>query len=345
MTEPTKPEGAVEETPAAEEQGKKAADPKKDDPRATIYAKYDAMKKAREEAAKPPAAEEAEPKPTPEKASGEEKKADAEPAREPEVEELTPEEFAERFKNVKVKGKFAGEEAVVDAKALLKIQGLERHLTKRLQEVARKEETLGAAQYVPPPPIADRPAPQPAGEKALRYWGENEVAAKYDELFSESPYKAQTFLNTVQSERQKAQAENEKVRMDTSEKDFLAIHTDLDKADYEAMKTSFSNPEFFRLNPDVDAAFARRDYYGALELAYTKLERQKLAKEREAIKKAQAEAIAEEQRTIELKKKGSVLRTSSKPEVVQEEEWKPPTREETIKKMAAQRRSAMRIPT
>lgn len=336
MPEESKPERADEETPAPET----APEAVKDDPRASIYEKYDAIKAAREEAEAAPAKEEPETAP-PEKASAPKENPKAEPAKEPEVVELTPEEFTERFKNVKVKGKFAGEEAVVDAKDLLRVQGLDRHLTKRLQEVARKEEALGAAGTQPPVEYRTTGA-QPA-DKPLRYLGENEVAQKYDELFSESPYKATQFLNTVQAERQKAQAENEKVRMDTSEKDFMALHSDLDPGDYEAMKSSFSDPEFFRMNPDVDAAFARKDYYGALELVYTKVERQKLAKERAEIKAARDAALAEEQKIIELKKKGSVIRTASKPEAKPKADWKPPTNKEVIAEMAANRRGAMNI--
>jgi hypothetical protein len=332
MTDATKDESPVEETSATTQEVQGILG----EARAAIYAKADAIKAEREA---PPAEEAPEETPPKVEASATEEKPKAVPA--DEVEELTPEEFAERFKNVKVKGKFAGEEAVVDAKTLLKVQGLERHLTKRLQEVARKEETLGAA---PPPPEYRPTEAQPTGDKALRYWGENEVAAKYDEIFSESPYKAQQFLNAVQGERQKAQTENEKVRMDTAEKDFLAIHTEMDSSDYDSMKKSFSDPEFFRANPDVDHAFQRRDYYGALELARVKMKEAKLDAKLAAIKTAQDAVIAEEQRKVELKKKGSVIRTASKPEVKPKEEWKPPTRSEIVREMQASRRASMKIP-
>lgn len=340
MPEESKPERADEETPASTEQ-----EVVKDDPRASIFEKYDRMKAEKEAAEATPAEEKPEEAP-PEKASAPEEKAKAipptvEPVAEPVIEELTPEEFTERFKNVKVKGKFAGEEAVVDAKDLLRVQGLDRHLTKRLQEVARKEEALGAAP--PQPPVEYQPTVAPTGDKPLRYLGEAEVASKYDDLFSESPYKANQFLQTVQSERQRAQAENEKTRMDTSEKDFLAIHGDMEPGDYDAMKSSFSNPDFFRVNPDVDAAFARKDYYGALELAYTKVERQKLAKERAAIKAAQAAALAEEAKKVELKKKGSVIRTASKPENKPQEAFRPQTPQEVVLEMQAKRRGLMNI--
>jgi hypothetical protein len=331
----TTPATGVEETPApkTEEEAVGTLDPA----RSSIYEKYDAIKRAREEAEGPP--EEDTEEPPPKEASEPEEKPKAEPAKEPEVEELTPDEFAERFKNVKVKGKFAGEEAVLDAKTLVKLQGLEKHLTKRLQEVARKEESLGAAT---PPPVDYRPAEAPpAADKALRYWGENEVAQKYDEIFSESPYKAQQFLNTVQAERQKAHTENEKTRMDTAERDFLALHSELESKDYDSMKSSFSDPEFFRKNPDVDHAFQRRDYYGALELARVKLIEGKLNEKLSAIKAAQDAAIAEEKRKADLKKKGSVIRSSSKPEAKPIEEFKVLSPAEIISKEAARRRSFM----
>lgn len=339
MEDATKGESPVEETPASEPAQEEAPVVKEFDPRTSIYERYAAMKAAKEA----PPAEEATEETPPDKASATEEKPEAAPAKGPEVEELTAEEFAERFKNVKVKGKFAGEDAVVSAKDLLRVQGLDRHLTKRLQEVARKEEALGAA---PPPPTEYRPTePPPTGDKALRYWNENEVAGKYDELFSESPYKANQFLNTVQAERQKAQAENEKVRMDTAERDFLALHSEMDSGDYESMKASFSNPDFFRANPDVDHAFQRRDYYGALELARIKMKETKLDARLAEIKAAQDAAVAEEQRKIELKKKGSVIRTASKPEAKPKEEYKPMSNADYVAREAARRRGLQRIPT
>lgn len=337
MEDATKPEGAVEDsTPAPVETREDAEKSAKaaDDPRTSIYAKYDAIKAAREAAEEPPAEETTEEAP-PKEASESKEEPKAETAKEPEVEELTPDQFAEKYKHVRVKGKFAGEEAVVDAKTLLKVQGLERHLTKRLQEVARKEEAMGA---IPKPPVEYQPTIAPTGDKALRYWGENEIAYKYDELFSESPYKATQFLNTVQTERQKAQQENEKIRMDTSERDFLALHAELDPADYESMKASFSDADYFRRNTDIDAAFQRGDYYGALELAYTKVERQKINNEREAMKAARDAAMAEDNRKAELKKKGSVIRTASKPESKPVEEFKVLTPEQVIREEAARRR-------
>ena len=337
MTEPTKPETVVAEAVATEQPD--AVQARLDDPRSAIYAKSDAIRAAEAEAEAAPPVEEAPEETPPEKASEPEGKSVAEPVKEPEFEELTSEEFAERFKNVKVKGKFAGEEAVVDAKDLLRVQGLDRHLTKRLQEVARKEEALGAAQ---PPPSEYRPAGvAPPDSNALR--NEDEVASKYDELFSESPYKANQFLQAVQAERQRAQAANEKVRMDTAERDFLAIHPEMEPADYESMKSSFAEPDFFRRNPDVDDAFQRRDYRGALELARVKLVEKRLNDQLSAIKTAQAAVLAEEQKRTELKKKGSVIRTASKPEVKQKEEFKPPTPEEYIRQMQSKRRVAMNI--
>jgi len=320
VEETTKGESPVDEAPSPVETREDAerAERAKDDPRNAIYEKYDAMKakESEEETAEevteePPPVEASEPKVEEPKAA---------PAKEPEEEELTAEEFAERFKNVRIKGKFAGEEAVVGAKDLIRVQGLDRHLTKRLQEVARKEEALGA---VRPPPVEYRPpTEQPTGDRPLRYWDENDVAQKYDEMFQESPYKAQQFLNTVQSERQRAQAENEKVRMETAERDFLALHSEMDPTDYESMKNSFADADFFRRNPDVDHAFQRKDYYGALELARVKLVEKKLNDQLSAIKAAQEAALADEQKRIELKKKGSVIRTASKPEAKQKEEFR-----------------------
>lgn len=341
MEDATKGVSPVDGSPAAvetREDARKAAKAA-DDPHTSIYAKYDAIKAAREEAEATPAEEPTEEPPLevkPEGTSATEEIPEAEPAKEPEAEELTPEEFAERFKNVKVKGKFAGEDAVVDAKTLLKIQGLERHLTKRLQEVARKEESLGAAAPIAPPPVDATYPPHVPVDKALRYWGENEVAAKYDEIFSESPYKAQVFLNTVQSERQKAQDESRKIRMDSAERDFFALNPEAEAP----IKEFFSDPKVFS-DPRISAAFERGDYYGALEMANVRIESKAIAKEKAAIKTAQDAALAEEKKKIDLKKKGSVIRTSSKSESKPLEEFRPPTPSEVIADEAARRRALM----
>jgi len=115
----------------------------------------------------------------------------------------------------------------------------------------------------------------------------------------------------------------------------------MDSNDYEAMKSSFSNADFFRNNPDVDHAFQRRDYYGALELARVKMKEAKLDAKLAEIKSAQEAVLAEEQKRIELKKKGSVIRTSSKPEAKPPEEFKVLTPSELIAHEAARRRALM----
>lgn len=330
MEDTTKGESPVEETPASEPQG--TLDPD----RASIYEKYDAMKAAEgaKEAEVPAAEERAPEEAPPEKASATEEKPKAEPAKEPVVEELTSEEFAERFKNVKVKGKFAGEEAVVDAKDLLRVQGLDRHLTKRLQEVARKEEALGAA--LPPPNDYRPPETPPASDKALRYWNENEIAAKYDEMFSESPYKANQFLENVKVERNRAQEETRKARMDTAERDYFAMHPESEAP----IRDFFSDSKNFS-DPRISSALERGDYYGVLEIANIRIEAKAVAAERNAIKAAREEAIAEEKKKADLKKKGSVIRTSSRPEVKPPEEFRELSPSETIAAEAARRRALM----
>jgi len=328
----TKGESPVEETPAPVEtrEDAEAAAKSAEDPRNSIYAKYDEIKAAKEAEDAQPAEGEPEEAP-PEKVSAPEAKPEAEQA--PAVEELTAEEFTERFKNVRVKGKFAGEEAVVDAKDLLRVQGLDRHLTKRLQEVARKEESLGAVAPIAPPPVDTSYPPHVPVDKALRYWGEDDVAAKYDEIFSESPYKAQQFLNTVQAERQKASDESRKARMDTAERDFFASHPEAEAP----IKEFFSDTKVFS-DPRISSAFERGDYYGALEIASVRIESQSLAAERKAIKDAREAALAEEKKKIDLKKKGSVIRSTSKTEAAPKEDWKPPTPEESIRAEAERRR-------
>ena len=332
MPDTTNPQGDVEETPASETP-EKVAEPL--NPRASIYEKYDAQKAAREAAENPPA-EDAEPESPPDKEASEpEKQPEAEPAKEPAVEELTPEEFAERFKNVKVKGKFAGEEAVVDAKDLLRLKGVDRHYTKSLQELAREREALRAqaAGIQPSQPAYEPPTPPTGQEKALRYWNENEVEQRYNDLVLESPYRANQFLETVKTERQRAQEESNKARMDNAERDFFALHPDMEPH----IKDYFGDPKAFS-DPAVSAAFERGDYYGALEIANVRIEAKRLAEERKAISAAREAETAEARKKADLKKKGAVIRSSTKPEVQPIEEFKPLSPAEVIAQEAARRR-------
>jgi len=172
--------------------------------------------------------------------------------KEPEVEVLTAEQFEERNKNVKVKSKFDGEVAEVGVKDLIKNFGLSKHLTKSQQEVAREREALlaeKAALYKPSQPQYESPSPSAAQEKPLRYWTDNEVREKYKELVYEDPWIADQFKDQVKQERLKTQAEIEKSRMDMAEKNFLVRHPELEPSDYEELKGSFSNPDFFRNKP------------------------------------------------------------------------------------------------
>ena len=122
--------------------------------------------------------------------------------------------------------------------------------------------------------------------------------------------------------------------MDTAERDFFALHPEAEAP----IKEFFSDPKAFS-DPRISAAFERADYYGALEIANVRIESQEIAKERAAIKAARDAAAAEEKKKIDLKKKGSVIRTSSKPEVKPQEEFKPPTPSESIAAEAARRRA------
>jgi len=329
----TKGESPVEETPAPEEV--KQTQQGLDDPRDAIYAKADALKREKEAADAAKDAAEAEPEPPPKVEASEPAEA---PKAEPVVEEeeiLTFDEAREKLKKYRIKGKFAGEEAVVDIPELIKAQGLSRHLTKATQELAREREAfLHKAAGIQPSPVPNAP-PIPVDE--------SEIEQKYNELVNESPYRANQYLESVKTERQRKQAEIEKSRMDMAEKNFLVRHPELEPSDYEELKASFSNAEYFRNNPDVDDAFQRRDYTGALELARVNLKDRKINEKLAEIEKARQAIIAEEQKRIDLKKKGSVIRTASKPEVKPKEPEKPPTNEDYIKEMTLGRRRNMSL--
>ena len=129
-----------------------------------------------------------------------------------------------------------------------------------------------------------------------------------------------------------------------AEKNFLVRHPELEPSDYEELKASFSNAEYFRNNPDVDDAFQRRDYVGALEMARVNLKERKLTEKTLEIEKARQAILAEEQKRIDLKKKGSVIRTASKPEAKPKEEYKPLSPSEYIAKEKARRAALQGIP-
>ena len=330
MPETTNPATGVDETPApvTTREDAEKIERLRDDPRNSIYEKYDAIKAAREEAEAEPTPEAPETPPK-EEASVPEVKPEAEPAvEEPEV--LSFEEAKEKLKKYRIKGKFAGEEAVVDIPELIKVQGLTRHLTKATQELAREREALlHKAAGIQPSTVQGEP-PIPADE--------SEIEQRYNELVSESPYRANQYLESVKAERVRKQAEIEKARMDMAEKNFLVRHPELEPSDYEELKGSFSNPDFFRNNPHVDDAFQRRDYTGALELARVVIKEQKLNEKLVAIEDARKAILAEEQKRTDLKKKGSVIRTASKPEPKPKEEFKVLTPIEVVREEAARRR-------
>ena len=58
-----------------------------------------------------------------------------------------------------------------------------------------------------------------------------------------------------------------------------------------------------------------------------------------AVEAARKAALADEKKKIDLKKKGSVIRTASKPESKPIEEFKPPTPGQLIEQEAARRRA------
>jgi hypothetical protein len=297
-----------------------------DPERASIYEKYDAIKRAKEEAESPPAEEVAEEAP-PEKAGATEEKPEA--AQEEEAVPL--DQAKEKVKGLKVKVKLDGKEEVLDADALLerltKEEGRERSLQRKAQELAREREAFEHQRAV-----ATQPSPAPSETPIPAEDGE--VEQRYNELALESPYRANQYLEAVKADRQRKQAAADKARMDAAESQFFTVHPDLEGP----VKEFFADGKNFS-DPRVEDAMRRGDFYGVLEIAHNRIEAQRLAADRAAIKAAQDAAIAEEKKRIDLKKKGSVIRTTTKTEVKPPEEFKPPTPSEVIASEAARRRA------
>ena len=166
---------------------------------------------------------------------------------------------------------------------------------------------------------------------------EEEVQEKYDELYQESPYKANIYLEEVKATRSSAFEQREQARIDRAVNDFYAVCPECTEEDWAEM----NNPAFWRKHEDIRNAKDRGDVFATLVTAYTRLSQSRLEKQMTEFSKQ-----AEEKKTKQDKKKsGQVLRTSVKP--VPKKKAKEPTKEETnaeyIAKMRKDAMARMRI--
>jgi len=308
---------------------------KRDDPRAAIYAKHDAIaekERPKEEPVEEPAPEEQAsevPVETP-------PEAPAEPPKEPQAEEeevIDREEYERRTAKWKVKGKFDGEELVVPAAELVKITGLEKKAAKRLAEINRKERELLDRQYQVPivPQVEDSPPIPQQTPLQLHRLSDAQVRDRYNELAMESPFDANAFLEQVKESRRQAQFVYEKSKAEVAQREFMdSNQLSEDHPDWQRINSR----EFYEKHPDIISARDRGDYTSMYAIARAHLLEEKVA-QREAELAAKAQ---EAQKKVEAKKQGQVLRVANKPEPPKPKTDERETPEQYVRRMASERR-------
>jgi hypothetical protein len=286
----------------------------KDDPRSDLYARLDAENQKMREvqpplftdledepAAVPPGTPPAPPKPaapaTPsvvEPVPGE-VVPDGETPAAPVI--LTRAEFLETFKDFRIKDKIAGEVVEAPVDDWVRATGLEKHYTKRLMDLSRKEsELLKKTKAVATPPTPS----------------DKEIQEKYDELFMESPFKAQQYLREQEAAKKPPAAPevDDTLRAREAYEQFVSAYPDLSQEEWARMNT----PTFWQQYPDVVAAREGKEWFPTFVLAYSHLQREKLEVEKHVVRQAQASRTPENTAEIIARKKaGSVVRTTVAP--------------------------------
>lgn len=243
---------------------------------------------------------------------------------------LSQEDFLEAFGNVKVKAKIAGEEVEVTPGELLKVTGLERHMTKRLQVISKREaEVLKRAEGRSP--VTDVEGVGPT---------EDEIRERYDELYAASPYEAQKYLDDVKVKRANAQTKAVQAQVDTDIADFKEAYPECTDADWEAM----NSPAFWKQHDDIVKLRDSGNVFATLVTAYSRLQTSRVKTE-EGGKEKLTEKL---EKKTERKKQGQVIRTTVKPEKEKASQAKEPSKRDQdrayilqLRKNAAAR---MRIP-
>lgn len=333
----TQPEEAVtvEEVVDVAAENKKMEEFFKTDPRATIYAKADAIA-AQEQPEETPAPEpQEEAQEAPVEVPVEVQAEPQEPPTEDEV--IDREEYERRTAKWKVKGKFDGEEQVVPAAELVKIAGLEKKAARRLAEINRKERELLERQYQAPviPTVEESLIPSQTPLQLHRL-SDAQVRDKYNELAMESPFDANSFLEQVRSSRQAAQVSYEKQKAEQAQAEFMDTYNlSEDSPEWHRINSK----EFYEKHPDVLRARDRGDYYAMFVAANAHLKEEVLADRERKLQ----EAAIKTQEKVEAKKKGQVLRVASKPEPAKPKSDGLETPEEYIRNMGRGRRQQFGI--
>lgn len=235
------------------------------------------------------------------------------------AEVITREEFEKKFGKVRIRGKIAGEVVEAPVTEWIKAAGLERHLQKRLQALAEKERRLTAAMqpggYAAPQPMSAPPVsgpwvPPPGVEDSpLARLSDEDVRKRYDEMFIESPWKAEQFRAAVDAARRQALAQAEARRADAAVREFRARQSDITDEDWLAM----NDPQFISRHPEIGRAQARGDWEAVLDVAYAKYVQERAMSALEAARRRAAEEEAEQRRKAEAKRRGQIVRAASQP--------------------------------
>jgi hypothetical protein len=212
---------------------------------------------------------------------------------------LSREEFEELFKDIKIKTKVAGEDVEAPVSEFLKATGLEKHYTKRLQELSRREQEILKGREGDDQGPAEGPS-------------EDEIEEKYNELYEDSPYKAQRYLEEVNSQRSSSQGKSEQARVNKAVDDFKSVYPECTPAEWDKM----NDPSFWQSHEDIVKLKDSGDIFATLVTAYTRLQTAQVKTDALAdAKKAKEKPVV--QNKTERKKQGQVLRTTVKTQKAQ----------------------------
>lgn len=268
----------------------------------------------------------------------------------PKVEESAEEETStEEKEDEPVEGAKAQEEAV-EAEVIegeIPKEELTPREKRKLENLEAKEKRLTAweQKLVAQFNAAEKP---PEVKTALetattpfRHMSEDQVQARYDELALESPYRANRFLRQVEDAKAAAAQETEAQRIETDFRDFRSAYPDITESDWVRM----NDPKFYEKYPDILRSMERGQHFATFVAARGRLVEEKLIAEKEAATKKGTERDAEVQKRIDAKKRGTVVRMSTKVENLKPKEETPKSKEEQdrefIRRRAQEQRARM----
>lgn len=240
-------------------------------------------------------------------------------------------EFEDIFKGYSIKDKFAGEEVEVPVSEVIKGYGLEKHWTKKLQELSKREQDVLEASRSGSGTVPGGDLPDHLSDEAIE--------EKYDELYAESPFKAKRFLDSIEAAKVNHLEKSEKARADKAIKDFKSTFPECSEEAWDTM----NDPKFWQKHDDIVALRDSGDIFTTLVTAYTRHEQSKVNGQ---VTKADV-APAKTKDKTERKKAGQVIRTAIKPVSKAKpkvEQTKEEINRDYIKALKKQAQDRMRIP-